>query len=499
MSLPRRAEDLWPGLLALGVFIVALWAQTNALVGVFYDDGIYVVLAKALAEGEGYRYIHMPGSPPAVHYPFLYPAVLSLLWRVWPAFPQNVTLFQLFDAGALAVAAWAIAIHARRWGVPGVAQYVALPLGFIAFPLLANVGVRFSEPLFLALLASALLLVDRKNVSLRAAVMAGVLVGLTALTRSIGIAALVGIPAALWLRGHRRPAVVSAITAFVVLSPWIVWLLTNAGAVDSRIAANYGTYLEAAGRPGLLTTLGGLNLGALSPLARLTLPAALPLVWYPLAALLVAAAVSGAVTVARRVPALVATLAVYLLVVAFWPWTPDRFLWILVPWLALLATAGAVSAWRYGVWARGAVTVLALALLIGYGRRETMSLAGRRFARTAEGISQPFRALVPAIASELPADAVVASADEALIYLYTGRRSVPSVLFRRENRASVPLPPDTTVGYFCETGVTHLVLSGVGGPAAPLVDQLSAARDSPITPLFELTNGPALYRFRCPA
>ena len=63
LSLPRRAQELWPGLLALGVFIVALWAQPNALVGVFYDDGIYVVLAKALAEGEGFRYIHMPGAP----------------------------------------------------------------------------------------------------------------------------------------------------------------------------------------------------------------------------------------------------------------------------------------------------------------------------------------------------------------------------------------------------------------------------------------------------
>jgi hypothetical protein len=40
-------------MVGLVVFAVALWAQTSAMVGVFYDDGIYVAIAKALAEGSG--------------------------------------------------------------------------------------------------------------------------------------------------------------------------------------------------------------------------------------------------------------------------------------------------------------------------------------------------------------------------------------------------------------------------------------------------------------
>ena len=47
-----RLHELFPGLLGLRVFGVALWAQPRAFVGVFYDDGIYFVL---LAEGEWYR------------------------------------------------------------------------------------------------------------------------------------------------------------------------------------------------------------------------------------------------------------------------------------------------------------------------------------------------------------------------------------------------------------------------------------------------------------
>lgn len=107
---PRPAH--WPllaginGAMALGlaVFAVALWAQTGALVGAFVDDGFYVTLAQSLAEGHGYRNLNLPGAPPHVRYPFLYPAALSLLWRLWPQFPANVALVQLFDSAA---AVWA--------------------------------------------------------------------------------------------------------------------------------------------------------------------------------------------------------------------------------------------------------------------------------------------------------------------------------------------------------------------------------------------------------
>src|SRR5947207_1431698 len=79
------------------VFITALWAQPGGLVGGFYDDGIYVSLAKALAEGHGYRNIHLPGAMVSVHYPPLYPVLLAILFRLWPSFPENVVLFQMFD------------------------------------------------------------------------------------------------------------------------------------------------------------------------------------------------------------------------------------------------------------------------------------------------------------------------------------------------------------------------------------------------------------------
>jgi len=59
-----------PVLLAVFVFGVANLISAPYPVGIFHDDGVYLILAKALASGDGYRYLHLPGAPLATHYPW---------------------------------------------------------------------------------------------------------------------------------------------------------------------------------------------------------------------------------------------------------------------------------------------------------------------------------------------------------------------------------------------------------------------------------------------
>lgn len=493
----RHLAELWPQTLALGVFAVALWAQHPGLVGVFYDDGVYVVLAKALAEGQGYANIHLPGAPPGVHFPPLYPLMLSVLWRLWPSFPDNVTLFRLFDSAALAGAAWIVAAHARRHGVAGAWASVALPLGFLAFPLLTIVGVRFSEPLFLLLAAGAVSLADRRDATPTTALAAGALAGLATLTRSVGVAAIAGVAVGVFLHGGRRTAAAAAVASLAVVTPWMLWAAGHRAGVDERLVANYGTYLQDLRQTGLGGLITGLNFGVLSPVTRLAFPPLSDWVRWPLAAGLMCGVGGGGVLVARRVPALVATLGVYLAMVAVWPFAPDRFVWIMLPWFALLLAAGLSWAAGKGTVLRATTGALLIVLATGYLRVEAISLGTRGFAATALGISRPFVVLTRSVAAELPDDAVIASADEALLYLYTGRQAVPSHLFRWDGRARQPLPLDETVDYFCGAGVTHLALTGRAEDAAPIVAALRAARDSILSPIYELA-GPAIYHFRCP-
>ena len=81
------------GALALTVGV----AIVDALpVGVVADDSFYVILARALASGEGYRYLNIPGHPAGTHFPPGYPSLLALLSLLVPAFPASVVALKMF-------------------------------------------------------------------------------------------------------------------------------------------------------------------------------------------------------------------------------------------------------------------------------------------------------------------------------------------------------------------------------------------------------------------
>src|SRR5881409_1429359 len=72
-------------------------AFTPARFGFYHDDGIYVVTAKALATGQGYRIISLPYEPAQTKYPPFYPFLLSLVWRAYPRFPNNLVPMMLLS------------------------------------------------------------------------------------------------------------------------------------------------------------------------------------------------------------------------------------------------------------------------------------------------------------------------------------------------------------------------------------------------------------------
>lgn len=480
-----------PRIAGLVVFAAALWAQHGGMVGVFFDDGVYVSLARALATGQGYVNGHLPDPFPGVHYPPLYPWALSLLWRLWPEFPANAALFQLFDALCLGLAAWGIAVHARRLPLPPPVRVPLTVAGLVAFPMLAIVGVRFSEPLFLALAVAALLLGERADRSWQVALAAGGVAGLAALTRSIGVAVAAGVVVGYVVRGSPRQALWAAVGAMALLAPWSVWVFQHAAAVPDVLGANYGTYggeLTAAGLGAVFSTHA---LGVLLPLAGVLLPPLPPLIWYGLAGVLGLLLVWGGIAAWRHAPALVAALVVYVLIAALWPYAPDRFVWAVFPWLLLLLAMGFRAAWRRTgvVPVRMGVAGLTLVVVTAGVIREYGSLSTRRFTQSAVLISVPMRLLSTVVAIETPPDAVIAVADEALMALYSGRRAVPAQLFAWEGRTTRELNPVDTRAALCALGVDFIAVTGPGDGAERIVVGL--------TPQFRLREGPGLYRLSC--
>jgi len=219
-------------------------------VGVFWDDGVYLIGAKSLASGLGYRFLHLPGAPAAVHFPPVWPALLAIVWKLSPSFPENVVLLKMVNPLLLAVgAALATWYGARRLDVPApIAAATAIIFG-AALPVIVIGGVLFSEPLFFVVLVGALVLADRAvdHGGWRNALIAGLAAGILTLTRSAGLVLVPALVIALLIapeKKRRRESLIAAAGAIAVLAPWQYWIATRVGELATPFRGSYGPYLD---------------------------------------------------------------------------------------------------------------------------------------------------------------------------------------------------------------------------------------------------------------
>jgi branched-subunit amino acid transport protein AzlD len=453
------------------------------LVGVFYDDGMYAGLAWALAHGLGYVHPNLPGMPAAVHFPPLYPLLLAPLFGALPVGAAALA-GKLLNVALAAAAAGLIAWHATRRQLlgppPGAPWWLAATVvaaASLAVPSLTVLTALLSEPLFGVLVACSVVLADEVPTgagSSRRAALAAAAAALALLTRSIGLAAGAGIVLYLVLvrRVDRKTALSAAFPVAVAALAWGVWTLTERSGIDPAIAASYGTYGDVVRQSGL-AALASRPFDLPRPLAVLTLGWVPSIAaYYLLGVPALAVGVYGLALLVRR-SAIGATLVAYLAILAVWPVHPDRFLWAVLPWLALAWVAGAVDAWRR-IQVRLLVGVLAAALTFGYGRYEARGFAGRWWTVSARAISANFSELLPWVET-LPQDAVLASDGDPLVWLYGGRRTVPLYLFSYHGSGEVPATPAEQLAFFQRAGVTHVLLAGPGESAAALDALLGAA------------------------
>jgi len=181
------------------------------------------------------------------------------------------------------------------------------------------------------------------------------------------------------------------------------------------------------------------------------------LVYYLVGVPALVVGVYGLACVARR-SAIGVTLVVYLAILACWPVPPDRFLWAVLPWLALAWAAGAVALWPRPR-LRVPVALLAAALVAGYVRYETRGFAGRWWELSAQRISHTFAEVLPTLDS-LPPDAVIASDHDPLVWLYTRRVAVPLYISSYWGAHVIEPPPPVHRAYLERQGVTHVLLAG---------------------------------------
>ncbi|MDE3196442.1 MAG: hypothetical protein KGN84_08865, partial [Acidobacteriota bacterium] len=147
-------------------------------VGLFHDDGVYLVTAEAIVAGHGYTIDSLPQPIPQTKYPPVWPSALALFLLVSKQTQWLKLLPLLCTVGWLAVT-WRLL---RKMGASAGGAWL-LVLITAASPTVVFLGTNLmSEPLFALLTALALLMLldDR-------ALFAGLCAGLATLTRAAGL------------------------------------------------------------------------------------------------------------------------------------------------------------------------------------------------------------------------------------------------------------------------------------------------------------------------
>ena len=220
----------WGFALVLAIVMLLLGSvyMVKGVSGVFHDDGIYLSTAKALAEGQGYRLINLPKAPPQTKYPPLYPAVLALIWKFFPKFPDNLALMQwlsLLSGAAMVGLAYLYMVRFGYFsrGVAAAAGVLTLTSPFFLY----FSTITLSEIPFGLLSILVLWRLERQEenpeLSPKGALFLGMLLSLPVLTRSVGILFIPLGYYRLWRRG--RPLLWVAGGTIALFGPWLLWVL----------------------------------------------------------------------------------------------------------------------------------------------------------------------------------------------------------------------------------------------------------------------------------
>lgn len=379
MHLLRRRPD--PGvesiLVALGVAVLYLLLRSSPWVapGAFNDDGVYLALGQAIAEGEGYTSIYAVGEPVHQKYPPGLPLVYAGLWRLGAGLgfvhAAALLLSLLLTATAAGLLWW---VGRVRLGLG-----VAVAAFFVVGPLLLEGSVQYfnlalSEPWYMALWAGSLVLfplaVGRRSGPgreageedgpappearaveapdrdgprrLLAAAALGMVVALAVLFRSQGIALVPAVLAGMFLcRASLDRVGAFLVSAMVPVLGWRVWhaRAVARGPVGTQPdEEGYVAWMPEGGVAELPQVIGDLiayQLDAYTTympehLSGLRLPGLL--FWIAFTVL----AVVAAGRLWRRHPDLVLGCGGTAAIILLWPWAQDRFALTLLPFLGLL-------------------------------------------------------------------------------------------------------------------------------------------------------------------
>ncbi len=450
-SISSHRKDM---LVAVGLAIVVLvagyWYMVLGVCGNFHDDAIYVSTAKAIAQGEGYRLINLPDSPVQTKYPFLYPALLAVIWKLWPSFPENLLAMQWLSllTGAATVAI--SYVYVVRFGY--CSRRVAVASGLLCA---TSSGFLFfcteilSEIPFALLLVSSLWALD-KHIrapfkSRYSQFFLGFFVALPFLCRTVGL--ILPITGLIIIYCWGRPVFWAALGSLAGVLLWFVWVLIHLGGGGQGPTAIYYTdYMGWWSQFGLVSICRVFLLNLLMVGSSITalgmeglrrgLSVLGPIFLLIFGLLLCYATLIIALRQLRQGRLLPWCLISYMFIFCLWPWPPYRFLVPVLPLLLIYMLCAIREMLRRlsslpgynSLLVLGLTVLVTINLVLVYRYSQTTHHTGYPYypddtSQDAPAFWSSYEGIFEWLGKNSQPDDVITSGLDSMIYLYTSRRA----------------------------------------------------------------------------
>ena len=243
-----------PVILAIAVILAVYVLRLDPAVGVFNDDGWYLVLAKSLAAGHGYSLINLSHSGHHFYPPF-YPFLLSLLYRIWPEFPRNLVLLKSMSIAAVFLLAFIVfKLFDRPDRLPQHLAFLLVVCTALAPPfVMLATSTLMSECVFTSLQFAAVLLAERcisSNGRGGSAFATALLATAAYLTRTAGVALLLSIGIDFLSRKMFKQLALLIITTVLCASSWSIYSHVRADLNEEAPGYSSQFWQQRAGMPG---------------------------------------------------------------------------------------------------------------------------------------------------------------------------------------------------------------------------------------------------------
>lgn len=476
-----RRRSVWSTALLVVLFflfLVTYYLRLDNVVGMFQDDAWYALLAKALATGQGYTLINSPTVGIVPIYPPLYSSILSLIFRMAPEFPEN--LFFLKSVSILAMLIASILAYYYYITLDSSKELAILLAAIVGLsPSLVFIATSslMSECVYLMIQLGSIILLHKSTQTLNLyrsnlfVFLGGVLLSLAFLTRSIAIAFLIGAVIYFVTKKEFKKIILLMLGSILIAGPWMIYsdLHRPTGAQRSevnsyvmipyteqfwnRTAGDFSggnvTVIELPSR-----IIDNISAIMLSDIGAVVIPLFFPALNQGLAERqttyhLIVSLITFLLIffgyiqcVKRKLTIVDVAFPLYLIIIVLWPFPPFRFLLPMVPILLLYLTEGVKFFLSFQVLSgseasnRRHIQNLNTGLIVLAGILFFLTMVGNinyliRKNSSVESelpkwikVHNETKLILDWVSANIPKNQRIASENSALVYLYTGNKTV---------------------------------------------------------------------------